>query len=453
MAEKIALVIGAGSAGCSAAVELARSGWRVAIAEPGGVGGTCLWAGCVPKKALYVSANAYRELGRDRTFGVEPNGGSFAWREIMAWKRHAQSMVAGDQEALLARHGIEHVRGSARFVSPTQARVGERVFCADAFVIATGARTILPPIPGVELADTSGAALSYRDVPASLVIVGAGYIGLEFAAAFSALGTKVTLIAHGDRVLPMFDAEVAGVSAALLAEEGVDIRTNTTTLAFGGARGAVVARVRDASGAESELRSERLLVAVGRRPDLGALDLAAADVAVDERGRLVLDETQRSTSNPRVWAAGDAAGTVQLKPAAEMAGALVGRSVGSGAAMPIAYDTVPSTVFTLPQIAQVGITEAQAADRGIAHRVCRQRFDTLGSAIIDDVRTGLIKLVFAERDGRLLGAAIASPHASELVYACALGMRTGATFEDVRETVGVHAAYSEGMQYAALGQL
>jgi len=445
-----AFVIGAGSAGCAAAMGLARSGWQVTIAEPGGVGGTCLWAGCVPKKALYVSTGAWDALRRDPRFGVLPGHATLDWNQVMAWKRDAQTGVAGDQEALLATLGIEHVPRPAKFVSSDEVAFADEVRRPDAVVIATGARTIMPDLPGIGLADTSGSALSYRTLPESLVIVGAGYIGAEFAAAYAPLGTTVTLIARGERILPMFDAELAAIAAARLGAAGVEILTRTSVIGLEGRPGRVVTHVADGSGRSSDIASERVLMAVGRKPATEHLDLDAAGIRTDERGRLVLTEAQQTT-NPRVWACGDAAGTLQLKPSSELAGRAVARSIASGIPQTVSYASVPSTVFTLPQLAQVGLTEQEAAKRGIAVRTSRQVYATLPAAIIEDERDGLIKLLFAEKDGRLLGAAIAGPAASELIYACALGIRTGATEEDFAETVGIHAAFSEGLNFAALG--
>lgn len=286
-------------------------------------------------------------------------------------------------------------------------------------------------------------------MPASLTIIGGGHVATEFAAVYALLGTKVTLLVRGPRVLPMFDAELAEVATRQLSAAGVDILTSTRVSEITGRRGAVAVHFTDAGGVVREVTAERALVAIGRHPNVAQLDLAAAGIETNEHGGIVIDDAQR-TSNPRVWACGDAAGTLQLKPSSEFAARLVARSIITGVPQPIAYDAVPTTVFTLPELAQVGMTEEVARQQDIPVRVCRQRLETLPAAIIDDERDGLIKLVFSEETGRLLGAAIAAPAASELIYACALGVRLGATVDDFGETVGVHAAYSEGLNFSAL---
>ncbi len=444
-----AFVIGAGSAGIEAAVGLARAGWDVSIAEPSGVGGTCLWTGCVPKKSLYVTARNYAGLERDPRFGVLPQTAGLDWPAAQAWKRRSQTAVAGDQEQLLAEHDVVHVPGVARFLAPDRLEAHGTEYTPDAVVIATGARTVMPPLPGIELGDTSGSALSYRQVPETLTIVGGGYIGMEFAGAYAPLGSKVTMIVRGPRVLPMFDAETALIATEELRSCGVDVRTGCNVTGLSGERGAVVTHYTDSEGKKHQVTAQHVLMAVGRRANVDHLDLAAGGIQTDDRGRLVLDAAQRTT-NPRVWAAGDAAGTIQLKPAAEMAGRLVARSIATGVPEHISYGTVPSTVFTLPQVAQVGLTEEEAGLRGVRCIVRKLPFGSLPAAIIEDRRSGLIKLVFDAEDGRLIGAHIAAPQASELIYSAALAVRAKATEEDMREQVAIHAAFCEGLNFAAL---
>lgn len=448
-AKKQAFVIGGGSAGTTAAITLADAGWEVKIAEPGGLGGTCLWAGCVPKKSLFVTSMALRARERDAKCGVESESVTLNWKQALAWKRRSQTDIAGDQEAMIAERGVEHVPGAAKFLSEDEVEAAGEVYRADAIVIATGARTTLPDIPGVELADTSGSALAYRTVPSSLAIIGGGYIAMEFAAAYALLGTEVTMIVRGSRLLPTFDSELVEIAKRQLAEIGVEFMMHTQVSELTGQRGDAVAHVTDGSGKPAEARFERVLAAIGRHPNVAQLDLDAAGVETNERGGVLIDDAQRTT-NPRVWACGDAAATIQLKPSSEFAGRLVARSIITGTPHPVVYEAVPTTVFTLPELAQVGMTEEAAKKSGEPFSVHRQRLSSLPAAIIDDERDGLVKLVFSEESGGLLGAAVAAPNASDMIYACALGVRLGANVDDFRETVGIHAAYSEALNFAAL---
>ncbi len=203
------VVIGAGAAGRSAAKALAASGHRVTVIERDRVGGTCLWRGCIPKKALYVAARAVREARRAGQYGVDCRDVRVDWPEVLAWKWHAQESFAGDQEALLTARGIRLLCGSARFVSESSVAVGDEVLSPDHLVLATGSVPVIPDVPGADLADTSEDALRFPAPPRSLVIVGGGFIAMEMAGIFASFGTQVHVVERGPRVLSMLDASLA----------------------------------------------------------------------------------------------------------------------------------------------------------------------------------------------------------------------------------------------------
>lgn len=442
------LVIGSGAAGQGAARVLARSGWDVTVAESGKPGGTCLWNGCMPKKALSHAADIRRLIGDVEQYGLGACDPGYDWPGVLAWKWHAQETYAGDQERIMAGYGIRLVKESARFSSPDEVSVGDDLISPDHVVIATGSHTIMPPIPGIELADTSDDLLGYPSPPTSLLVVGGGFIGLEFAAIYAAFGTRVTVVTAADRVLEMLDPDTVAVAVRRLEHAGVEFKTGCRIESLSGSRTAITARVTEGELPAREFYADRVLMAVGRAPSLSGLDLDAAGVETDGHGHLVLDRFFRTT-NPRVWAAGDAAGGMMQTPVASLEGKTVAESIDSGT--PVAADctVVPTTCFTDPPLAQVGMTEAAAARAGIAYRVALQRFDVLGTAIIDDERDGLVKLLFAVDDDRLLGAHIAGPNAAELAYAAAMALAHGATASTIRRVPGIHPAYSEALAWAA----
>ena len=446
-ADKRVVVVGTGAAGTSAARTLATAGWDVTVVERDRVGGTCLWRGCIPKKALYTSARTRRSADQAEMLGLEGARG-FDWQTVLAWKWHSQETYAGDQEAGFSERGISLVKGDARFVSTDVLEVDSDRLVFDHAVIATGSRPVMPPVEGIELADTSTDALSYPEPPSSLLVVGGGFIGIELATVYASFGTETTIITSGPRPLGMLEEEVAAVALRRLERMGVTIRSSCRLLGLSGARGAVTARFTDGEGLSHERTWERVLVATGRAPALEALELAAAGVEVDGHGRIVLDSSQRST-NPRIWAAGDAAGGMMQTPSANYQGRMVATSIHSGTALDIDVSAIPTCLFTTPQIAQVGLTEAQARATGLDIAIGRAPFEFLGAAVIEDERDGLVKLVFAEEDGRLLGAHIAGPTASDLIYAMALAMRCGATRDTLRETIGIHPAFCESLTWAA----
>jgi pyruvate/2-oxoglutarate dehydrogenase complex dihydrolipoamide dehydrogenase (E3) component len=445
---KHVVVIGTGAAGTASARALASAGFDVTVIERSKVGGTCLWHGCMPKKALYTAAAARRERVRSEQFGLSTCDPAFDWHSVLAWKWHVQETYAGDQEEGFRSRGIRLVKGSARFTSPDTIEVEGQTLQPDHVIIATGSRPSLPPIDGIGLSDTSDDAIGFSEPPATLLIVGGGFIGMEFAAIYASFGTRITLVTNAERVLDMLDPEVAAIASHHLEQLGVEIHPGCRMGALSGTRGAVNASFTDLGGVTHSGTYERVLVATGRAPALADLDCEAAGIETDRRGHVVLDRFLRTT-NPRVWVVGDAGGGMMQTPVAAYEGRTVAESIASG--RPVAPDCslIPTAVFTSPQIAQVGMTEESARAADVPYRVARIPFEYLGAAVAEDVRDGLVKLLFAEEDDRLLGAHIAGYGASDLVYAMAVALRHGGTSTSLRETIAIHPAFHESLNWAS----
>ncbi len=442
------VVIGFGSAGTAAARSLVAAGWQVTLVERDRAGGTCIWWGCMPKKALYNAARARRATERAEMFGLTPAEG-YDWQSVLAWKWHAQETYAGDQEASATERGIRVVRGEARFSDIDTVVVDDtEVLPFDHAVIATGSRPVLPPVPGIGLADTSVDALSYPEVPRSMLVVGGGLIGMELSAVYAAFDTEITLITSGPRPLAALDPDTAAVAVERLVRGGATIHTRCRLTAIAGEPGALEATYTDAEGRSHSGTWERVLVATGRAPALEGLALDVAGVEVDSSGHIVHDGYLRTT-NPSVWTAGDAAGGMMRTAVASYEGRTVAASIDSGTPRLPDHSAAPTCVFTSPQIGQAGITEAEARQQGIAIDVHTQPFEFLGAAVIEDQRDGLVKLIFAEDDGRLLGAHIAGPTAGDLAYAMSVALKHGATRDSLRATIGIHPAYNEALNWAA----
>jgi glutathione reductase (NADPH) len=468
------IVIGAGTAGSQAARALGRAGRSVVIAEKDVAGGTCLWRGCVPKKALYAAGRVLHQV-RDAgivsitaphatgaTAGQEGSAATTA--EDLDWartrERQAEVMrtYAGDQEGILRSAGVEVVHGAARFAAPDAVEIGGEVRRAGHVLVATGARPVIPPIPGGELMDTSDDALFYDELPAALVVVGGGYVAMEMAAIYAAFGTEVRVLVRGERVLTGFDPECAQFVVDGLRARGADVRFSTEVREVRGAPGALTVVTVDGEGHERAFDTERVLAATGRRPDLGDLDLAAGAVEVDDRGRPLLDEDHRSVSNPRVWFAGDAAGGIQLTPVAGYEGRRVAESIlsgrppgdrrGAGPSDDGPPPVIPSTCFTVPEVARVGLLESELAARGTPYKVARGGFEYTAQAIIRDERQGLVKLLF-DGDDRLVGGHLAGPSAGELIYALSIAVQAGATVADLQRARAVHPTLAEAISWAA----
>jgi glutathione reductase (NADPH) len=438
-------VIGAGTAGNTCGRAVARAGHEVVAAERDRVGGLCLWAGCMPKKALYNAASAARSLSKYEQFGVECTHAQIDWPGVLAWKWHAQETYAGDQDAIAADTGIEVIHSPARFTAPRVVEAGGVEYRPEHIVIACGSEPVIPDIPGIELADTSREALSYPELPASLAVIGAGFIAMEFAGIFASFGTEVTVLMRDDRPLDRFDPELVDVARVALEEIGVRFLPDASTTAVEGEPGTL--RVRYDSGGETRtLGAERVLVATGRRPALGDLRPDVAGLATDERGHLSVHDHFR-TSDPSVWVAGDAAGGPQFTPVASTHGSLIARALLGGKLEEPDYSCIPSAVFTVPELARVGLSESEAQEQGLEYSVRRQPFEYVGAAIIRDERKGLVKLL-VDPDDRILGAHIAGAEASELIYPYAVAIKSGATIDQVAAARAIHPALTEVVNWA-----
>ncbi|PKQ38578.1 MAG: hypothetical protein CVT59_00325 [Actinobacteria bacterium HGW-Actinobacteria-1] len=441
------LVIGAGTAGNAAARVLARAGRRVVIAEPDRVGGTCLWRGCMPKKALYHAAAVVRGATRAEQFGVSLGPARVDWPAVLAWKWHAQETYAGDQDGILESLGIERIKASARFIGADEVAVGDRRMRAEHIIVSTGATPVMLDVPGSHLADTSEGALRYPTLPASLCIIGGGYIALEFAGIYASFGTKVTVLSRGSELLAPFDRDCVGIAQTALESLGVTFVTSAALQALDGVPGDVTVSYK-AGDASLSLKAERVLSAIGRRPAYDGLDLAVAGVTLDAHGNAILDSSLRS-ANPRIYVVGDAAAREQHTPVANVHGRAVAQSILGG--RPIVPDTagIPFTCFTVPELAQTGLTAEAAARAGVDVEVHSTTFEYLGAAIISDVRHGLVKIIAEKESGVVVGAHVAGERASDLIYPLALAVRTRRTLAEVRATVGVHPAFSESVNWAS----
>lgn len=441
------VVIGAGTAGNAAARFCAKSGWQVTQIEHDRWGGTCLWRGCIPKKSLYQAAKTMRAVTDAEQFGVVSPAPTVDWQTVLGWKWHAQTTFAGDQVQIAKSYGIEVVQGTARFVAPDAVRVAERTIQADRFVIATGSVTVVPPVAGADLADDSNDALHYESLPASLVIVGGGFIAFEMAGIFASFGTEVTVVTRPPRFLEMLDPDLTDTATRQLAALGVRFIPECTLARIDGSRGDLAVSLVGPGGEPTELRAERVLMAIGRRPCTTGLDLEEAGVEVDEAGHIVVDHFLRTT-NPDVWVAGDAAGGMMQTPVANLEGRTVARSIVEGVPLHPDCHAMPVTCFTVPQLATVGLTEEQARAAGVPVRVNRIPLSSIGAAIIEADTDGFIKLVLDDKTGKILGAHIAAPTASDLIYPAAVAVKSGLTAAALGKIVGVHPSHAELVYYA-----
>jgi pyruvate/2-oxoglutarate dehydrogenase complex dihydrolipoamide dehydrogenase (E3) component len=388
----------------------------------------------VPKKVLVSTVELAWRAGRGRSLGVTGASGiGLDWAAITARKNRLIAEWSKGEPENLQEKGIAVVRGPAAFTGPHAVRAGARTLNAERVVIATGSSPARPSMPGVEHAITNEELLALTTRPDRMVVIGGGAIGMEFGFAFARAGTRVTVLQAGPAVLPAADDEVRAALEKIAREAGLDIRTQAKVTRITPDR-VVEAEV---GGTAQRFPGDAVLIATGRPPNIGGLGLDAAGVAV-ERGAVKVNEFNQSPTAAHVYAAGDVTGLHQHTPAAWYDGRLAAENAVKGNHRKVDYSIFPTTMFTIPALAQVGLTEAEARRRGSKVAVKRVPYEDSTMAGIRDETDGLIKVVSDEATGRLLGVHILGAHAEELIHIAAVAMRAGLTRKDL---AGMHYVF------------
>ena len=446
------VVVGAGSAGFSAAITAAEQGAQVALVGHGTIGGTCVNIGCVPSKALIRATEAVRHANdaAARFDGIESGARVVDWAAQIAQK---DALVSGLRQAKYADllpeyNNVVYREGQARLVDGGVEVAGQRL-ASERIIIATGARPDLPGIPGI--ADVSPldstTALALNELPRSMIVLGGGYIGAELAQTFARAGVAVTLVFRS-RLLPEAEPEIGSALATYLADEGIRI---VGGIAYETARrtddgGIALAITRD--GRPEILTAERILVATGRRPNTETLGLAEAGVAATPAGAIIVDDRMR-TSNTGVYAAGDVTGKDQFVYMAAYGAKLAAKNALNGDGLRYDNAAMPAVVFTDPQVASVGMTEAQARAAGHSVRTSVLSLDNVPRALAARDTRGLIKLVADGATRKLLGAHILAPEGADSIQTAALAIRGGLTIDDLSEAIFPYLTTVEGLKLAA----
>jgi pyruvate/2-oxoglutarate dehydrogenase complex dihydrolipoamide dehydrogenase (E3) component len=418
-------VIGGGAGGLSVAAAAAAFGVPVVLVEKGRMGGDCLNVGCVPSKSLIAAAKHAHAIAAAPAFGVSAPAPEVDFARVRAHVRAVIAAIApNDSRERFNGLGVRVIEGAARFKSRRIVAVGDDIeIRARRVVIATGSRPALPPVPGLEAAPylTNETVFELAELPRHLVVIGGGPIGLELAQAFHRLGSQVTVL-EAAAPLAREDPECAAVVLDRLAREGVTLRSGVEILRIESGEGGIKAVLREAGGGEEAVEGSHLLVAAGRRIDIDGLDLDKAGIAV-EAGRIVVDDRLK-TSNRRVYAIGDAAGRGQFTHLANYHAGLVIRSALFRLRAEASADALPRVTFTDPELAHVGLGEAQARARRLRFRVLRWPYHENDRAQAERATAGHIKVV-TDRRGRVLGATIVGANAGELIAAWTLAVAQG----------------------------
>ena len=441
------VIVGGGPGGYVAALRASQLGAKTAVIEKDRLGGTCLVRGCIPTKALLQSSEVYNLVKGDADFGLVTDGVGFDWAVAQKRKTAVVDQLVKGVEGLLKAGGVTIVRGAARFAEAGVLDVaGERVQAKD-IVVATGSAVSRIPLKGVELTIDSDAILELKEIPARLAVIGGGVVGMEFAAMFAALGSKITVLEMLPQVLPMVDADLVSVYTKHLAGLGAEVHTNSKVAEVARAKGGL--QVRFSEGSEGgAVDADQVLLAVGRSPYTTGLDVEAAGVKL-ERGRVVVDEQLRTTGRG-VWAIGDVIGGIMLAHVASYEGICAVENIAGHGSRTPDYHAAPNCIYTDPEIAHVGLGEKEARERGIEVKVGRFPFAASGRALTLGQSEGFVKVVADARTGALLGAHIIGPRATDLIAEATLAVQNGLTLEQLDLTIHAHPTLPESLMEAAL---
>lgn len=435
------VVLGGGSGGIASARRAAQHGARVMLIEPGRLGGTCVNVGCVPKKLMWHAAQIAGTLAEAQGYGFDLAGHSHDWARLVDRREAYVRRLNGIYREGLAKDRVQVLEGWGRMLPDGTVACGDTRIAAKHVLLATGGRPQPPSLPGAELGIDSNGFFALRQRPASMVVVGGGYIAVELAGVLRALGTEVTLVVRGERLLASFDTMLGDELREALGHHGVRLRF--------GAQVAKVEKSGDLLHATLSdgqvVTSESLIWATGRQANTSGLGLADAGIAVDKHGHIVVDEWQ-DTSRANVHAVGDVCGHVALTPVAIAAGRrLSDRLFGGKADRKLDYTNIPSVVFSHPPIGTVGISEAQAVERhgSAAVKVYRTRFKALYYGLLEVKQDTAMKLVCAGPEERVVGVHVIGNGADEMVQGFAVAVRMGATKRDFDDTVAIHPTSAE----------
>src|SRR6267378_80758 len=441
------VVIGGGPGGYVAALRAAQLGAATAIVEKDRMGGTCLVRGCIPTKALLQASELYTMAREGAAFGLVADNVGFDWSAAQKRKGSVVDQLVKGVEGLLKAGGVTSYTGSARLAGKGLVDVaGERLQAKD-IVIATGSAVVRIPLPGAELTIDSDQILELKEVPKRLAVIGGGVVGMEFAAMFAALGTKVAVFEMLPQVLPMVDADLVAAYAKHLAGLGGEIHTNAKVEEVAKNKGGL--QVRFSSGGEGgSVDADQVLLAVGRVPYTQGLAAEKAGVKL-ERGRVVVDE-HLHTSADGVWAIGDVIGGIMLAHVASYEGLCAIDNIVGHANRTPDYHAAPNCVYTEPEIAHVGLGEKEAKDKGLDVKIGKFPFAASGRALTLGQSEGFVKVISDASSGRILGAHIVGPRATDLIAEATLAIQNGLTLEQVDLTIHAHPTLPESLMEAAL---
>jgi dihydrolipoamide dehydrogenase len=447
------VIIGGGPGGYVAAIRAAQLGAEVTIVEKEHIGGTCLNKGCIPTKVLLHTTGEFENVNKNfKAFGIKVEGAELDWDKLQKRKTITVRKLVAGVDGLLKSNKVTKIMGLGSFVNKNQLRVKasdgtETMVDFDYAVIASGSEPVIIPIPGVDLPGvvTSDEVLSLKEIPSSMVIIGGGVIGSEFAGVFSAAGCKVTIVEMLPNIVANMDRDIVDTLKEKFEKNGIKIHTSTKVVSISeSAEGLSVNTLSD-KGEESFV-AEKVLLSIGRKPVID--NLALENVGVEtNRGAIVVNKNMQ-TNVPNIYAVGDAIGGVMLAHVASAEGTLAVETIMNKKTN-IDFNTIPYCVYTKPELAGVGLTEDQAREKGYDVKTGLFPMYINGKAMIEAEQEGLVKYVIDQATGQVLGLHMSGPSATELIVEGALAVRLEATIDEITSTIVAHPTVAESLHEAA----
>lgn len=433
------VVIGGGSGGVRAARIAAGHGAKVAICEEYRYGGTCVIRGCVPKKMMVYAAHFAEEFHDSSSYGWSTTVNGFDWSLLIANKDQEIDRLNGIYINLLKNAGVEVLTGTGALLDANTVKVGDQILQTDKILIATGGTPFMPDIQGIEHAISSNEVFHLANQPRSAVVVGGGYIAVEFAGIFNGIGTDTTLIYRGEQILRGFDNDIRNHLAKEIVKKGIDLQVNNNVASI-----SVTSdnrkHVRFTDGSEKTV--DCVLFATGRAPAIEALDLAKAGVELGNKGEIRVDEYSR-TNVDNIFAVGDVTDRIALTPVATMEGHAFADTFFGDNERLADHENVPSAVFSHPPIGSVGLSAEQAREKFDTVHTYTSEFKVLKHTLTENTERTLMKLVVDAESDKVVGAHMVGPDAAEIMQGIAIAIKAGATKTDFNSTVGIHPSTAE----------
>ena len=447
-------IIGGGPAGYVCAIRAAQLGYSVCCIEKGKtLGGTCLNIGCIPSKSLLHTSHLFKQSSNLESFGISFSGLAFDLSQIMKTKEASVESLTKGVDFLFKKNKIKHKQGFAKFIDSNQIQIlsenGDEIISADKIVIATGSVATSPQSIVIDEKDvlSSTGALSLSSVPDHLIIVGAGYIGLELGSVWSRFGAKVTVIEYQDRILPGMDKEIANSFQKILIKQGFEFRLSTSLKTITKKEEKLSVQVEN-SGQSIDIDCDKVLVATGRKPYTFGLDLEKVGVKLNNNGQIETNDMFQS-SIKNIYAIGDAKSGPMLAHKASEEGTAVAELI-SGQAGHVNYNTIPSVIYTSPEVASVGKTEEELKLQNIKFKVGKFPFSANAKAKVMNDTNGFVKIISDNETDEVLGVHIIGSDAGNLIAELVVAMEFGASAEDLARTCHAHPTLTESIKEAAL---